>query len=62
MYGFWRLGLSPAPSAGGTWVANGLETATSRKLKKTATPPSTGTTHAERSGAVRRLTSTAAAE
>ena len=39
---FCRLGLSPAPSGGATCVSNGLETATSMKAKKTATPPSTG--------------------
>ena len=37
MYGFWRLGLSPAPSVGATCVANGLETATSMNAKKLAT-------------------------
>ena len=62
MYGFWRLGLRPAPSAGATWVANGLETATSMKAKNVVTRPSTGTTHARRSGPVRRANATAAAE
>ena len=57
MYGFWRLGLSPAPSAGATCVANGLETATSMNAKKLATRASTGTTHATRSAAVRRARS-----
>ena len=59
---FCRLGFRPAPSAGAGCVANGLETATSMKEKKTATPPSTGTTQATRSGAVRRLIRTTAAE
>ena len=54
MYGFWRLGLRPAPSVGATCVANGLETATSMNAKKLATRASTGTTHATRSAAVRR--------
>ena len=62
MYGFCRLGLSPAPSTGAACVSNGLETATSMNAKKTATPPSTGTTQATRSGAERRLTRTTAAE
>src|SRR5512133_429411 len=62
MYGFWRLGLSPAPSAGAACVANGLETATSMKAKKVATRPRTGTTHGSSSGAERRLSATAAAE
>jgi hypothetical protein len=62
MYGFWRLGLSPSPSAGAGCVANGLETATSRKEKKTVTAPSTGTVHASRLRADRRPSRTAAAE
>jgi hypothetical protein len=62
MYGFWRLGLRPEPSAGAVCVANGLEITTSMNAKKTDTPPSTGTVHATRSGARRRLSSTAAAE
>ncbi len=39
MYGFCRLGLSPRPSSGATWVANGLATATTRKAKKSAIAP-----------------------
>src|SRR2546422_500453 len=62
MYGFWRLGLRPAPSGGATWVAKGLETATSMKAKKAVTRPSTGTTHAMMCGPVRRPKATAAAE
>ena len=48
MYGFCRLGLSPAPSSGAACSWNGLETKTSRKAKKVATPPSTGTVHGSR--------------
>ena len=48
MYGFWRLGLSPAPSAGAAWVANGLETATSMNAKNVITPPRIGTAHGRR--------------
>ena len=62
MYGFWRLGLSPLPSAGAACVANGVATTTSRKAKKTVTPPSTGVTQATRSRAVRRFTSRTAVE
>src|SRR5215204_6275626 len=54
MYGFWRLGLSPAPSAGATCASNGLETTTSMKAKNVATRPRTGTTHGSSSGAQRR--------
>src|SRR5919201_1260200 len=36
MYGFCRLGLRAAPSAGGGFVANGLETTTSMNPKKGA--------------------------
>src|SRR5580765_2525780 len=60
MYGFCRLGFSPAPSIGAVCVENGLETATSMNAKKTETPPSTGTLQATRSGARRRLIRTAA--
>ena len=49
MYGFWRLGFSPAPSAGAGCVANGVATTTTRNAKKTATAPTTGTTQATRS-------------
>jgi hypothetical protein len=62
MYGFWRLGFSPAPSAGAVCVTNGDATATSRSAKKVMTPPSTGTDHATISGARRRFSRTAAAE
>ena len=51
----------PRPSSGATCVMNGLATATTRKLKKTATPARTGTTHATRSRLERRFNSTAAA-
>jgi len=60
MYGFCRLGLSPAPSAGATWVANGLATKTSSSVKKVATPPSTGTVQGSTSVVRRRLKATAA--
>jgi len=43
-------------------VAKGLETTTSRNAKNAATPPSTGVVQATRSGALRRLSQTAAAE
>ena len=43
MYGFCRLGFSPAPSTGAICVSNGLETATSMNAKNVETPPSTGT-------------------
>ncbi len=60
MYGFWRLGVMPAPSAGASWVANGLATATTRNAKNTATAANTGTTQTMRSRAQRRLNRTAA--
>src|SRR6476646_10415986 len=60
MYGFWRLGLRPAPCAGAACVAKGDATTTSRNAKNDATAPSTGTVHATTSGARRRLSSTAA--
>ena len=62
MYGFWRLGLSPAPSAGAAWVANGLETATSVNAKNVITPPRIGTAHGRRLAADRRASETAIAE
>ena len=62
MYGFWRLGLSPAPSAGAAWVANGLETATSMNAKNVITPPRIGTVQLRSVGAERRARSTATAE
>ena len=34
MYGFWRLGVMPAPSAGAACVANGLATATSEEREE----------------------------
>jgi hypothetical protein len=61
MYGFWRLGLRPAPSAGATCVSKGLATATRRNAKNPATSASTGTAHAITSLAAYRLNSTAAA-
>jgi hypothetical protein len=59
MYGFWRLGLSPFPSAGAAIVSNGLETATSSQVNPTAMPPSTGVTQATRSRARRWANQTA---
>jgi hypothetical protein len=61
MYGFCRLGFRPRPSSGAACVAKGEATATSRNEKKTATAPSTGTTHTTMSRALRRFSSTAAA-
>src|SRR6188474_744650 len=61
MYGFWRLGVMPAPSAGATCVANGLATATRRNAKKTITAANTGTTQTTRLFAQPRLSRTAAA-
>ena len=37
MYGFWRLGFKPAPSAGAACTANGVATTTSRNEKNSAT-------------------------
>ena len=51
MYGFWRLGLSPLPSAGAGIVSNGLETATRSHVNPTAIPPRTGVTQTTRSRA-----------
>ncbi len=51
----------PAPSAGAAAVANGLETKQSMNVKKTETPPSTGTVHAS-SSPDRRFNHTASAE
>src|ERR687891_411007 len=50
MYGFWRLGTMPAPSGGAAWVSNGLAMPTTRKAKKTATPPISGVTQGTRAG------------
>ena len=61
MYGFWRLGVSPAPSTTRVCVTNGLETTTSMNAKKVAMPPITGTTHAIRSRSSLRLIATASA-
>ena len=61
MYGFCRLGVSPAPSTGAVCVPKGLATATRTKAKKVAIPPSTGTTHATRSRSSLRFTATASA-
>ena len=61
MYGFWRLGVIPAPSAGAGCVANGLATATTRNAKNVATAAKTGTTQTMRSRAQRRFRLTAAA-
>ncbi len=62
MYGFCKLGLRPAPSAGATCVANGLATKTSKTAKNVPTRPSVGTTHASTSRPTRRAVSTAATE
>ena len=61
MYGFCRLGVSPAPSSGAVCVSNGLATATSTNAKNVAIPPSTGTTHAVRSRSSLRFSATASA-
>src|SRR2546423_11472559 len=62
MYGFWRLGLSPRPSAGAVCVAKGLATKTRSSAKNDATPPRTGTVHGRTSVVSRRLSVTAAGE
>ncbi len=61
MYGFWRLGLRPFPSAGAGIVSNGLETATRSQVNPTAIPPSTGVTQTTRSRARFRANQTASA-
>ena len=61
MYGFWRLGTSPAPSTVRATVVNGLATATSMKLKKVAIPPITGTTQTTMSRRSLRFSITARA-
>ena len=61
MYGFCRLGVMPAPSAGAAWVANGLATATTRNAKNVETAAKTGTTQTIRSRAQLRFRVTAAA-
>src|SRR5215510_14073800 len=61
MYGFWRLGVMPAPSVGAAWVAKGLATATRRNAKNVETAANTGTTQTMRSRAHARLMLTAAA-
>jgi hypothetical protein len=60
MYGFCRLGLRPAPSAGAGAVANGDATTTSMKAKKLAMAPRMGTVHGSTSRVSRRLSATAA--
>ena len=45
MYGFCRDGLSPRPSAGATWVTNGLAGTTSRTRKKPVISASTMIIH-----------------
>ena len=60
MYGFCRLGFMPAPSAGAACVSKGLAMTTSRKTKKSATPPTIGTVHGSTSRTSRRLSATAA--
>src|SRR5262245_37029575 len=54
MYGFWRLGLRPCPSAGAAWVAYGDDTATSMNAKKVVTPPRSGTVQGSRLRAAER--------
>src|SRR5262249_37474648 len=61
MYGFWRLGVIPAPSGGADCVTNGLATATTRKGKKVATAAKTGTTPTMRARAQARFRLTAPA-
>ena len=61
MYGFCRLGVSPAPSRGAACVPNGLATATSTKAKNVAMPPRTGTTQAVKSRSSLRFSATASA-
>jgi hypothetical protein len=61
MYGFWRLGVIPAPSEGAACVANGLATATRRTAKNVETTAKTGTTHTMRSRAQARFSETATA-
>jgi len=61
MYGFWRLGLRPRPSAGAGITSNGLETTTRSQANPTAIPPSTGVTQTTRSRARLRASHTAAA-
>src|SRR5205809_892283 len=60
MYGFWRLGVRPAPSAGAAARADGLATKVSTKAKKAAIAPRTGTVHGSRRRISERLSSTAA--
>ena len=60
MYGFWRLGVRPAPSAGAGARANGLATKVSTKAKNAAIAPSTGTVQGSRRRISARLSSTAA--
>ncbi len=62
MYGFWRLGLRPCPSAGATWVANGEETTTSMNAKNVVTAPRIGTVHGSSVRAERRPRKTASDE
>src|SRR5262245_14461586 len=61
MYGFWRLGVMPAPSAGAAWVVKGLATATRRNAENVGAAANTGTTQTMRSRAHARLMLTAAA-
>ncbi len=62
MYGFCRLGFSPAPFGGASCVSNGLEIATSMKAKNSATSASGGTTHGSSSDLRRRDVATTSAE
>jgi hypothetical protein len=60
MYGFWRLGFIPAPSAGETCVANGDATKTRSSAKKLAIAPRIGTVHGSTVLIRRRFRATAA--
>ena len=60
MYGFWRLGLSPAPSAGADAVAKGEATNTSRIPKKLARAAMIETVQGRTSRVSRPFSATAA--
>src|SRR5689334_11383840 len=61
MYGFCSDGFRPRPSAGATWVTNGLAANTSIEAKKPAVPARIAVTHGISSGFDRRfVTSTVA--
>ena len=60
MYGFWRLGFSPTPSAGAGSVANGEATNTSSSPKKDAIAARIGTVQGRTSLVSLRFNATAA--